>query len=1008
MTKYGVDDMVMLSKVSENSILENIKKRYDADIIYTYIGHVLIAVNPYKLIEQLYTERTLKDYRGKYQYELPPHVYSIADAMFRALFSEGENQCVIISGESGAGKTVTSKHIMHFIAAVSGQNPEVQRTKDIILESNPLLEAFGNAKTIRNNNSSRFGKYMEIQFDLKGDPEGGRITNYLLEKSRVVFQANGERNFHIFYQLLTGADGQMKNELYLGSAQDYFYTNQGNSFKVDGIDDVQEFRDTTNAMDIIGFSQDEKRSCLRIVAAILHLGNIQFVDGGKDDSALRDTYAAECVAALLEVPLQSVQQALLFRTIQTGVGKRGSTYACPQAVDGAEYSRDALAKALYSKMFDWIVQKINEGLYINDPDSYTIGVLDIYGFEIFQKNGFEQMCINYVNEKLQQIFIQLTLKAEQEEYGKEGIPWENIDYFNNKICCDLIESKRNPIGVIGLLDDVCNFPKGSDDKFLGKLQEAFSQHAHFTMGGANEFVIKHYAGDVTYNVDGFVDKNKDLLFNDLIELGAMSQNSFIRNLFPEVGTLDKKRPTTAGFKIKNSIGELVDTLSKCQPHYIRCVKPNEKKARNCFDSALTLHQVRYLGLLENVRVRRAGFAYRQFYDKFFYRYRVCSEETWPNFSGDHKAGTAAILKILSLEGGGKEYATGNTKIFIRNPETVFSLEEMRERKVATYANRIQMFFGRFALRRYFWELECAGNDAIYGKKERRRLSFERPYTSDYINYRENYELKRIVEGFGKEKVHFADNATKYDRRSRRQRRILLMSSAAVYIIALEKNKDKDKVARRKKPFIYNLKRRLPASSISAIVVSSKQDSFMQFVIPSEHDNLLECRRKTEFLSCMVKICNTNVQVSDVMNITIKGGKKRKVTFVTDAKSGDGKMKGAKVGVAPGMSKDSKPNLPEPERVQTTTILPQRTLNAKVGGGGGGASAPQPPMGGRPTPGAPPSRPTPGGVPPGRPTPGGAPRPVSRGGPPRGGARGGRGRGMPMPMPGMRGRGRGGY
>merc|ERR1712137_1457972 len=312
--------------------------------------------------------------------------------------------------------------------------------------------------------------------------------------------------------------------------------------------------------------------------------------------------------------------------------------------------------------------------------------------------------------------------------------------------------------------------------------------------------------------------------------------------------------------------------------------------------------------------------------------------------------------------------------------------------------------GRFALRRYFWELECAGNNAIYGKKERRRLSFERSYTSDYINYRENYELKRIVEGFGKEKVHFADNATKYDRRSRRQRRILLMSNAAVYIISIEKNKDKDKLARQKKPFLYTLKRRLAPSSISSIVVSTKADNFMQFVVPSEqYDTVLECRRKTEFLSCMIKICNVNVQVSDIMNVAIKGGKKRKITFVTDAKGG-------KVSVAPGMSKDSKPNLPEPERVETTTILPQRTLNAKeqyMGGNDNSAGRPAPR--GAPPRGAPPRG---GGPSPGRPTPGGGgrPAPPSMGGapPPRQSVRGG-GRGRGIPMPGVpRGRGRGGY
>lgn len=284
--------------------------------------------------------------------------------------------------------------------------------------------------------------------------------------------------------------------------------------------------------------------------------------------------------------------------------------------------------------------------------------------------------------------------------------------------------------------------------------------------------------------------------------------------------------------------------------------------RNNFDNSLVTHQVRYLGLLENVRVRRAGFAYRQFYDKFFYRYRVCSEQTWPRFDGDMKSGTAAILRVLNL--GDKEFANGKTKIFVRNPETVFSLEEMRERKVQTYANRIQRFFGRFALRRYYWELETAGNNAIYGKKERRRLSFERPYTGDYINYRENYELKKIVEDYGKEKVHFADNVTKYDRRSRRQRRILLMSDKAVYIIALDKNKDKDKIARAKKPFIYYLKRRVELTQVKSIVLSPFQDNFMLlcFGPPSDHDNIVECRRKTEFISCMKKIAGTSIEVSD--------------------------------------------------------------------------------------------------------------------------------------------------
>jgi len=984
-SKHGVDDMVMLTKISEDTILDNLKKRYDNDIIYTYIGHVLIAMNPYKLIEKLYLERTLKDYRGKYQYEMPPHVYALADQMYRNMLQEGEDQCVIISGESGAGKTVTSKHIMQYIAAVTGHSPEVARVKDVILESNPLLEAFGNAKTIRNNNSSRFGKYMEIQFDLKGDPEGGRITNYLLEKSRVVFQAQSERNFHIFYQLLKGADGNLKSQLGLSGPDDYFFCNQGKSPTVDGIDDVQEYKDTLNAMNVVGVSPQEQQEILSLIAAILYIGNVHFADGGQDNAHVSNQQSIDSLAALLQTEPSSVQQALLFRTIQTGeVGrsKRVSTYACPQSVDGAMYSRDALAKALYSKLFDWIVEKVNSNLVVHNPDAFSIGVLDIYGFEIFQKNGFEQLCINYVNEKLQQIFIQLTLKAEQEEYAAEGIPWENIDYFNNKICCDLIESKRNPIGLLSLLDDVCNFPKGSDEKYLAKVGESYTQHAHLTMdGGINEFTVKHYAGDVTYCVEGFIDKNKDLLYNDLIDLTQCSRSQFIMNLFPEAREVQtKKRPTTAGFKIKTSIGLLVDTLSKCQPHYCRCIKPNEKKARNCFDSKLTLHQVRYLGLLENVRVRRAGFAYRQFYDKFFFRYRVCCDETWPSWSGSHQDGALAILRPMNLDA--KEIAKGKTKLFVRHPETVFQLEELRERKVATYANRIQRFFLRFALRRYFWELQMAGNDAVAGKKERRRLSLERKFTGDYINYRENFALKKVVEREGgRDKIHFSDNITKYDRRSRRQRRIFLLGEQNVYIMSVEKNKDKDKAARLKHPFVYMCVRMVALNKIKELAVSPFQDNFVNMSVPGpgEFDQLFECRRKTELIGTMKKLNpSCNVTVSPSITSMIKGGKKRVITFAQNAAGGDmGKLKGKKVSVAPGLSKDSRPNLPEPKQMETQNIVPAerkaiQRKNPAPGGGAAAFSAPKPNSGGggysRPSPAAAPApsyggggaRPAPGG------------------------------------------------
>lgn len=943
-SKHGVDDMVMLSSISESAINENLKKRYNNDVIYTYIGHVLISVNPFKEIKGLYLDRTLKDYKGKYRYELPPHVYATADDMYRSMLSERENQCVIISGESGAGKTEASKKIMQFVAAVSGSSPAVQHVKDVILESNPLLEAFGNAKTIRNNNSSRFGKYMEIQFAITGDPEGGRINNYLLEKSRVIFQTPSERNFHVFYQLLAGADSAMQSELGITGPDYFHYLNQGKCYTVEGMDDTREFRDTVQAMNTIGISQSEQYDIWRVVMGILYLGNVWFNPTGKDGAEVADKQVVEMFAHLIQSDVASCSKSLCFRTISTGTQGRSarvSTYACPQNVEGAVYSRDALAKALYSRMFDWIIARINIALgWANDSQYISLGILDIYGFEIFEANGFEQFCINYVNEKLQQIFIQLTLKAEQEEYANEGIQWEHIDFFNNKICCDLVELKKPP-GLIALLDDTCNFPKGTDDKFLQKAMESFPDHPHFQGHMVNnQFTIRHYAGDVLYSVDGFCDKNKDLLFNDLIDLAHCTNSAFVQSLFPEAKTAaDKRRPTTAGTKIKDSINTLVAALEKCQPHYIRCIKPNDKKQPNNFANALCEHQVKYLGLLENVRVRRAGYAYRQFYDKFFYRYRVCSSETWPNWSGDFVSGSEAILRVLGLQIG--QYQKGKTKIFVRAPETVFELEGLRERKVYSYANQIQRFFLRFSLSNYYYNIQMNGNQKLQGHKERRRESIERPFKGDYIGYRENFPLKAIVERNGKEKVSFADRVNKYDRRMKAQRRVLLLSDQALYIIAIEKNPDKDKVAKAKKPWIYVEKRRVEHNRVKGITMSSLSDNFFVIHVPGDYDSLCENRRKTEFMATFLKyVPSLSVSFSDNISLVIKGGKSQSVQFAHDPSAGIGKAKGKKVVVAPGLPKSTVPNIPAPAAVPTVQTDPYSGLNrggASRGAARGGAA-----------------------------------------------------------------------
>ncbi|KAL6069905.1 Unconventional myosin-Ie [Balamuthia mandrillaris] len=934
-SKHGVDDMVMLSSVSNNGILENLKKRYNADQIYTYIGHVLICVNPYKSIPHIYTEQTLREYRGKYRYELPPHVYALADDMYRSMLSEGEPQCVIISGESGAGKTWTAKQIMTYIAAVSGATSDVMRVKDVILQSNPLLEAFGNAATLRNNNSSRFGKYMEIQFDHKGDPEGGLITNYLLEKSRVVYQQEGERNFHVFYQLLKGAPQNLASELGLGTPDQYHYTNQSSQSTVPGVDDAKEFQDTWNAMKIIGFSDEEQAEIFRLVAAILWIGNVSFTTDGKGSATVADPTVLDTLAYLLRTTPQALNQSLLYRTINTGgATRKGSTYACPSSPEEATYSRDALAKALYSRMFDYIVQRVNDAMYLDDPEALIIGILDIYGFEIFGKNGFEQMCINFVNEKLQQIFIQLTLKAEQEEYLAEGIQWENIDYFNNKICCDLIESKAPP-GIMMLLDDVCNFPKATDEKFLEKIAQAYGNHAHFgKTSRPDEFVIKHYAGDVVYNIEGFCDKNKDMLFKDLVGLAECTESKFVASLFPEAKEVvsSKKKPTTAGFKIKNSIQDLVNALSRCQPHYIRCLKPNEKKAPNHFDDHLCLHQVKYLGLLENVRIRRAGYAYRHFYEKFFYRYRVVCPKTWPNWSGDFVAGAEAILQHMNLSPG-QGYQKGKTKIFVRAPESVFQLEELRDRTVYEYANRIQRFMAKSSRARYYYELRTLANQKMQNHKERRRLSLERVFKTDYVNYRQNFKLKDIVGDKGLDKPLFTGCCNIFDKKmfgAKVGRRAIIVNTDNMFLVAIEVNKDKEDRVRR--PYLYQLKRKIPLRNIAGLVLSPFQDNWVLINVQGEHSNLIECRRKTELVGVLAKHANTSVTFTDSMNVTMKveKGKTKScvVKFVQNPKGGEGTLKGTKVTVAPGLPSSSMPNIPKPPDRSAAASFVQENMNYK--------------------------------------------------------------------------------
>ncbi|XP_045484063.1 unconventional myosin IC isoform X1 [Pieris rapae] len=709
--RVGVQDFVLLEDFrSEAAFIDNLRKRFNENIIYTYIGNVLISVNPYKNLP-IYTEEKTKLYYKKAFFEAPPHVFAIADNAYRSLVYEHREQCILISGESGSGKTEASKKVLEYIAARTNHLHNVETVKDKLLQSNPLLEAFGNAKTHRNDNSSRFGKYMDIQFNYEGAPEGGHILNYLLEKSRVVSQMSGERNFHIFYQLLAGADQALLQHLKLqGRPETYKYTSENTSAS-QKLNDAEQFRSVLEAMKVIEISEAEQKEIFEIVASVLHLGNVKFVQNEKGYAEIlhNDNNSAN-VADLLKVNPQKLREALTSRTIDA----RGDVVNTPLDLEQAQYARDALAKAIYEKHFSWLVSRLNSSLAPRerDPRASVMGILDIYGFEIFPKNSFEQFCINFCNEKLQQLFIELTLKQEQEEYLREGIEWEPVEYFNNIVICDLIEARHR--GIISILDDECLRPGDATDlSFLEKLTQKLDGHAHFKshqkadartqkLMGRDEFCLVHYAGEVTYNVNTFIEKNNDLLFRDMQNLMSASGNTTVGCCFKDLNLRSKKRPETAITQFKISLNELIKILSSKEPSYIRCIKPNDYKTPMQFDEKLVSHQVKYLGLMENLRVRRAGFAYRRTYEAFLERYKCLSEDTWPNYRGPAREGVQKL--VLALQYEKEEYRMGNTKIFIRFPKTLFETEDAFQIKKNDIATIIQSRWKGYRQRKQYLKM----------------------------------------------------------------------------------------------------------------------------------------------------------------------------------------------------------------------------------------------------------------------------------------------------------------
>ncbi|XP_060553902.1 unconventional myosin-XV-like isoform X5 [Ruditapes philippinarum] len=714
----GLEDMIKLDVLDERTILENLQARYKYDQIYTYCGSILVSVNPYHMFN-IYGLDMVKRYEGQPIGSLPPHLFALASSSYGRMMKNTENQVIVISGESGSGKTEATKLIMQYLAAVnkSGSNTITEQ----ILEANPLLESFGNAKTIRNDNSSRFGKYIEVFFKM-GSIVGARTSEYLLEKSRIVTQAPEERNYHVFYELLAGLDDDRKKKLGLQQASKYFYlnqscyddNNQGGSCTLSSRDDASNFRMLCDALHVLNFSKHEEETIHKILAAVLHTGNIYFkkilVDN-HDTVEMGSTAEVKWISHLLELSEDWLKQALTQKVTET----RGDRVLTPYNIDQALDARDAISKALYSRLFTWLVERINLIVCRSEREKSTsLAVLDIFGFEDFHVNSFEQLCINYANETLQFFFNQHVFRLEQKEYAKEKIDWTTIEYQDNQPVIDLIASK--PAGILHILGDECNFPQATDGSFLEKC------HFHHSDNGlygkprmsAPEFSIKHYAGKIKYNIVHFLEKNKDTLRSDVVELLCESKNKLIAQMFKDMRdrlitktlskttgrfvTMKPRTPTVAA-NFCESLLSLIDTMSRCNPYFVRCLKPNNDKSPMTFERNVVLDQLRYTGMLETIRIRKLGFPIRVKFPHFIERYRCLLRGQRIHVT---HLPTDVCLMILNTQHASFShlYRIGATKVFMKE---VFEHHlDMEARKIHLKAALyIQKFARMFLARRKF-------------------------------------------------------------------------------------------------------------------------------------------------------------------------------------------------------------------------------------------------------------------------------------------------------------------
>ncbi|XP_077018386.1 unconventional myosin-VI isoform X2 [Tamandua tetradactyla] len=705
-SKKDVEDNCSLMYLNEATLLHNIKVRYSKDRIYTYVANILIAVNPYFDIPKIYSSETIKSYQGKSLGTMPPHVFAIADKAFRDMKVLKMSQSIIVSGESGAGKTENTKFVLRYLTESYGTGQDIDER---IVEANPLLEAFGNAKTVRNNNSSRFGKFVEIHFNEKSSVVGGFVSHYLLEKSRICVQGQEERNYHIFYRLCAGASEDIREKLHLSSPDNFRYLNRGctryfatketdkqilqnrkspehlkaGSLKDPLLDDHGDFIRICTAMKKIGLNDEEKLDLFRVVAGVLHLGNIDFEEAGSTSGGCnlknKSTQSLEYCAELLGLDQDDLRVSLTTRVmLTTAGGTKGTVIKVPLKVEQANNARDALAKTVYSHLFDHVVKRVNQ-CFPFETSSYFIGVLDIAGFEYFEHNSFEQFCINYCNEKLQQFFNERILKEEQELYQKEGLGVNEVHYVDNQDCIDLIEAKL--VGILDILDEENRLPQPSDQHFTSAVHQKHRDHFRLTIPRKSKlavhrnirddegFIIRHFAGAVCYETMQFVEKNNDALHMSLESLICESRDKFIRGLFESSTNNNKDTKQKAGKlsfisvgnKFKTQLNLLLDKLRSTGASFIRCIKPNLKMTNHQFEGAQILSQLQCSGMVSVLDLMQGGFPSRASFHELYNMYKKYMPDKLARL--DPRLFCKALFKALGLNE--VDYKFGLTKVFFR-------------------------------------------------------------------------------------------------------------------------------------------------------------------------------------------------------------------------------------------------------------------------------------------------------------------------------------------------------